>query len=135
MADLVVKLKPEEDYYLRQAAQIYCAQKNPDKAMEVYGPKYAEKFSSDANKLMGYATFWGEQAKNLEGALSAAKKSTDLAPTNPRCWNALATVYQKMNKMDEAIAMTQKAVDVAPENQKTFYKNKLEVLKKQAGGK
>jgi tetratricopeptide (TPR) repeat protein len=133
MADLVVKLKPEEEYYLRQVAQIFSNLKKPEKAMEVYGPKYAEKYSGDANKLMSYATFWADQEKNLDGALSAAKKSSEVAPSNARCWNAVAVVYQKLKKLDEAIKMMEKAVEVADENQKSFYKNKLDVLKKQAG--
>ena len=133
MADLVVKLKPDEDYYLRQAAQVFCTLKNPEKAMNVYGPKYAEKNATDANKLMGYSTFWAEQEKNLDGALTAAKTSTELTPANARGWNAVSLVYQKMKKLDEAIKMMEKAVEVAAENQKSFYKNKLEVLKKQAG--
>ena len=133
MADLVVKLKPEDDYYLRQAAQAYSALKNPEKAMEVYGPKYAEKYSTDANRLMGYSGFWAEQGKNLDGALMAANKSTELAPKNARSWNAVAVVYQKLKKPDEAIKMIEKAIEVADENQKSFYKNKLEILKKQAG--
>jgi tetratricopeptide (TPR) repeat protein len=133
MADLVVKLKPEDDYYLRQAAQAFSALKNPEKAMEVYGPKYAEKYATDANRLMGYSAFWAEQGRNLDGALSAAQKSTELAPTNPRSWNAVSVVYQKQKKLDEAIKMVEKAIEVADENQKSFYKNKLEILKKQAG--
>jgi len=133
MADLVVKLKPEDDYYLRQAAQAYSALKNPDKALEVYGPKYVEKYATDANRLMGYSAFWAEQGKNLDGALMAAKKTTELAPTNPRSWNAVAVVYQKLKKLDDAIKMIEKAIEVADENQKSFYKNKLEILKKQAG--
>jgi tetratricopeptide (TPR) repeat protein len=133
MADLVVKLKPDENYYLRQSAQIFCALKRPEKAMEVYGPKYADKYAADANKLMTYANFWAQQEKNLDGALVAAKKSTELSASNAQCWNATALVYQKMKKLDEAIKMLEKAVEVASDNQKSFYKNKLEVLKKEAG--
>jgi tetratricopeptide (TPR) repeat protein len=104
--------------------------KKYDKATEFYGPKYIEKFMGDANKLASYANFWGGQGNNLESALQAAKKSVDLAPGVPSNWGALAIVCQKMKKNDDALKAGEKAVELAPENQKMYYKNRLESLKK-----
>jgi tetratricopeptide (TPR) repeat protein len=130
MAELATKMQPGEEYYLRQAASACCAMKKFDKAIEFYGPKYIDKFMSDANKLSSYANFWGGQGNNLESALQAAKKAVDLAPGVPSNWGALAVVHQKMKNNDDAIKAGEKAVELAPENQKTYYKNRLETFKK-----
>jgi tetratricopeptide (TPR) repeat protein len=130
MAELATKLKPGEEYYIRQAANACCAMKKYDKAIEFYGPKYIDKFMSDANKLGSYANFWGSQGNNLESALQAAKKAVELAPAVPSGWGSLAIVYQKLKKNDEALKAGEKAVELAPENQKSYYKNRFDSLKK-----
>lgn len=130
MAELATKMQPGEEYYLRQAASACCAMKKYDKAMEFYGPTYIEKFMDNANKLSSYANFWSGQGNNLESALQAARKSVDLAPAVSSNWGALGIVYQKMKMNDEALKAGEKAVELAPENQKTYYKNRLEAFKK-----
>ncbi len=130
MAELATKIKPGDEYFIRQAASVCCAQKKYDKALEFYGPKYIGQFMSDANKLSSYASFWGGQGNNLESALQAGKKAVDLAPSLPSTWMALATVYQKKKDNEEALKAGEKALEMAPENQKSFYKNRLEALKK-----
>src|SRR4030042_1022821 len=57
MAEMAVRMKPEEDYYRRQAASVSCQLNKMDEALEFFGPKYAEKNKDDANKLISYAVF------------------------------------------------------------------------------
>jgi tetratricopeptide (TPR) repeat protein len=135
MAEIAVKLRPGEEYFIRQAARVCCQLKKFDKAMEFYGPEYIGKFMGDANKLSTYADFWTSQGSNLEGALAAAKKAVELSQGVASNWGILALVYQKMKNYDEAIKAGEKAVELVGENQKTYYKNRLEAIKKEAAGK
>lgn len=130
MAEMVARLKPDEDYYLRQAASVFTSQKKNDRALDLYGTRYVEKWMGDAGRLASYASFWSEQGTNLESALGAAKELVDLSPGQSRSWGTLAIVHQKMKNKDEALKAGEKAVELAPENQKTYYKNRLETLKK-----
>ena len=134
MAEMSLRLNPDNSYLLRQAASVCSKLNKMDKALELFGPKYAEKYSGDANKLYSYASFWADQEKNLESALAAAKKTVELAPTTPYYWGALATVHQKMKNFDEAIKAGEKAVELADENQKSYYKGKLDTIKKAKPG-
>ena len=135
MAEMSLKLNPDNSYLLRQAAGVCCKLNKMDKALELFGPKYVEKYQSDANRLYTYASFWAEQEKNLESALAAGKKMVELSPTIPYYWGTLATVHQKMKNYDEAIKTGEKAVEMADENQKAYYKSKLDAIKKAKEGK
>jgi tetratricopeptide (TPR) repeat protein len=133
MAEMALRMKPEEDYYKRLAASVSCQLNKMDKALEFFGPTYAGKNKDDASKLITYAGFWANQGSNLQSALDAAKRSVELSPSLAGAWGALAQVHMKMKKSDEAIKAGEKAVEVAGENQKTYYKNRLEAMKKEAG--
>jgi tetratricopeptide (TPR) repeat protein len=135
MAMLAAKMRPGEDYYLRQAASVACQLKQPEKGIEVFGPAYVKENSKDANKLSSYAGFWAGQGYNLEGALAAAKMSVELSPALATVWGNLALTYQKMKKYDEAIKVGEKALELAGENQKSFFKSRLDALKREAAEK
>ena len=134
MAEMSLKLNPDNSYLLRQAAGVCNKLNKTDKALELFGPKYVEKYIGDASRLYSYASFWADQDKNLESALAAAKKSVELAPTTPYYWGTLATVHQKMKNYDDAIKAAEKAMELADENQKSYYKGKLDAIKKAKPG-
>jgi hypothetical protein len=47
----------------------------------------------------------------------------------------LIQVYLKQGNLDEALKAAQKAVDLAEEAQKPFFKNRLATIEKQKAGK
>lgn len=135
MAEMSLKLNPDNAYLLRRAASVCCKLNKVDKALELFGPKYVDKYIADANRLYSYADFWANQEKNLESALAAAKKAVDLVPTTAYYWSTLASVLQKMKNYDEAIKIGEKAVELADENQKAYYRSRLDTIKKAKEGK
>ncbi len=129
MAELAIELNPDRWYYRQSAANIYLKLDKEDKALEVFGPAFAEKNKDDASVLNSYAWFWANQEKNLESALEAAKKSVEMA-ASPYNWDTLAMVYQKMEDYDEALEAEQKAVDLAEEEVKVRFENRIQQIKK-----
>jgi len=65
---------------------------------------------SDCYYNLGIAYTHKQQWAEAEGAL---KKSIELKPTNPDPYNGLANVYNAQKKFDEALAMNQKATELA----------------------
>ena len=128
MVDTAVKLKPDTLYIIRQAASIYIKLNKPDRALGVFGPNYIKKYMNDASTLNGYAWFWQGQAKNLDSALGAAKKSVALSP-RAAAYDTLSAVFIKLKNLPEALKAAEKAVELAGQQAET-YKKKLENLKK-----
>ena len=129
MAEMSLRLNPDNSYLLRRAAGVCCKLNKMDSALEFFGPKYVDKNIDDADKLYNYASFWAGEEKNLESALAAAKKAVELSPATPSYWGVLATVHQKMLHYDEAIKAAGKAVELADENRKAYYKSRLDSIK------
>jgi tetratricopeptide (TPR) repeat protein len=73
--------------------------------------------------------FWGQQGKNLESALDAANRAVEMQGAY-YTWDTLATVYQKLNKLDDALKAAEKAVELADDQIKTRYKAKVQQIKK-----
>jgi len=136
MAEMSVRMNPDNLFLLRQAAGVCSKLNRMDRALELFGPKYVDENITDANKLSSYASFWANEEKNLESALVAARKVVELSPANASYWGVLATVHQKLKNFDEAIIAGEKAVEVADGNRKAFYKNRLDSIKqaRQADG-
>ncbi len=135
MAEKALALNPDNAYLIRQAATIYCKLDKLEKAMEIYGPQAIAKDMNNASRLNSYADFWGNQAKNLESALLAAKKAVELSPKTWYCWATLGEVYEKLRQYDDAIKAGEKALELAPENQKDFVRTRLDAVKKEKEGK
>jgi hypothetical protein len=74
MAEMSLKLNPENPYLLRRAAGVCCKLNRMDSALEFFGPKYIDKNIDDVNKLYSYANFWAGEEKNLESALALPGK-------------------------------------------------------------
>jgi tetratricopeptide (TPR) repeat protein len=129
MVELAIELSPDRWYYRQSAANIYLKLDKEDKALEVFGPAFAEKNKDDASVLNSYAWFWANQGKNLESALDASKKSIEMA-ASPYNWDTLAMVYQKMEDYDEALEAEQKAVDLSEEEVKVRFQNRIQQIKK-----
>jgi tetratricopeptide (TPR) repeat protein len=65
---------------------------------------------SDCYYNLGIAYTHKQQWPEAEAAL---KKSIELKPTNPDPYNGLANIYNAQKKFDEALAMNQKATELA----------------------
>ncbi len=128
MAEMSLKLNPDNSYLLRRAAEVCSKLNKLDSALEFFGPEFAEKNIDDANRLYSYASFWAGEGKNLKSALAAAKKVVELSPTTPSYWGVLATAHQKMKNYDEAIKAAGKAVELADDNRKAYYKSRLDAI-------
>jgi len=135
MAEKALTLNPDNAYLIRQAATIFCKLDKLAKALEIYGPQAIEKDMNNASRLNSYADFWANQEKNLESALVVSKKAVDLSPKTYYYWGTLATVFAKLKQYDDAIRAGEKALELAPENQKEFVRTRLDAVKKEKEGK
>jgi tetratricopeptide (TPR) repeat protein len=131
MAEMALKLKPDNTYIIQQAASIYCKQGLMEKALAVYGPDYIGKYMDKASTLSSYGRFWANQGQNLDSALAAAKKSVALSPDEAYNWDGLGQIYLKLKKYDEAIEAAKKALDLAEGPQKTYFKGRLDAAEKE----
>ena len=129
MMELALKINPNSWYYFRTAAQNYIKLGKEEKALQLFGPEFAAKHQDDASVLNTYAWFWAGQGKNLESALEAAKKSVEMQGAYYN-WDTVATVYQKMGMLEEALKAAEKAYELADDEIKARYKTKLDQIKK-----
>jgi tetratricopeptide (TPR) repeat protein len=129
MAEKALAMQPDNAYILQQVAGIYVKLKLDDKALALFGPSFAKKNDKDANALTSYAGFWSGQGKNLDGALAAAKRAIELKPAQYYNWVTLSSVQEKRKNVPEAVKAMEKAVELAPESIKDYYKKNLEKLK------
>ena len=96
------------------AARIYADAGQLDKALAVYGPEYMKKNMDNFAVLGRYAQFWSGQGQNLESALAAAKKATELSKDNYSFWNTMSDILLKQKKYDDALKAAEKALEIAP---------------------
>jgi tetratricopeptide (TPR) repeat protein len=120
------------DRLLPSIAQGYLDAGAEDKALAVYGPEFVRKNAASASMLPAYASFWARQGKNLDSALEAAKKATELDPKAFGAWLAVGEVYVKLKKAAEAVQAADKAVEVAPEMMKASVQRRADQIKSQA---
>ncbi|MCX6561349.1 MAG: tetratricopeptide repeat protein [Candidatus Aminicenantes bacterium] len=128
MAETALKLEPENAYFIQQAAALYVKMNLEDKAMALFGPKWAEAKMTDASALYSYSSFWARQGKNLDSALAAAKKAVALKPAQYYQWANLGDILGKTGAKTEAIKAYQKAIELAPDQVKPMYKPALDKL-------
>lgn len=128
MMELAMKIDPDRWYNFRTAAQNYIKLEKHDKAMEIFGLEFIAKHQDDSSVLNSYAMFWAQQGKNLESALKAAEKSIELQGAYYN-WDTLATVYQKMDKLEEALKAVVKAHELADDQIKARYESKIKQIK------
>jgi tetratricopeptide (TPR) repeat protein len=100
--------------YLMTAARIFVEADKMDRALAVFGPNFLNANMDKQGVLAGYAQFWSGQSSNLDSALIAAKKSTELAPDSYRGWSLLSQIQMKLKKYDEALKSAEKALGIAP---------------------
>lgn len=102
--DLAISLQPDSFYAPNSAARFYVEAGLPEKADEVYGPAYAEKFKNDAQALAYYAAFWADQKKHPE-SLAAAEAAVMLKPDDPLILQTAARAFIGWDKKDRALAV------------------------------
>jgi len=129
MAEKALAMEPDNAYIMQQVAGVYVKLKLDDKALALFGPAYAGKNEKDAGALSSYASFWSGQGKNLDGALAAAKKAIELKPAQYYNWVTLSGVQEKLKNNTEAVKALEKAIELAPETIKDYYRKNLEKLK------
>jgi len=128
MAELALKLNPDNAYLLSRAAGVFVALDKKDQAQAVFGEAYAKKNWDQPSSLSTYARFWANQGMNLESALAAANRANEQTPS-AYVWDIVATVYLKMKKYDEATKAAQEAIKLAGD-QADYFKQRLERIKK-----
>jgi tetratricopeptide (TPR) repeat protein len=102
--ELAMDLQPDNAFAANSAAYFYIRAGLPEKADEVYGPAYAEKYKSDAQALVFYANFWARQKKHPE-SLSAAEAAVRLKPDDPNILQTAAQAFGAWDKKDRALAV------------------------------
>ena len=75
------RIKPDSVYYRIGAANVYLKEKQPEKALAVFGPDFASTRPDDTAALYEYGIFWAGQSQNLESALAALIKALRTSPT------------------------------------------------------
>lgn len=130
MAEMALRLNPENWYSIQSLAQIYLKLNKDDKALEVYGPGLAKKNWDKSSELARYSRFWTGQGKNLDSALEAAKRAVELAPDEAYNWDAVSQACLKLKKYDEALKAEEKAVALADASAVETYKKRIEAIKK-----
>ena len=130
MAEMALRLNPENWYSIQSLAQIYLKLNKDDKALEVYGPGLAKKNWDKSSELARYSRFWTGQGKNLDSALEAAKRAVELAPDEAYNWDAVSQACLKLKKYDEALKAEEKAVALAVASAVETYKKRIEAIKK-----
>jgi tetratricopeptide (TPR) repeat protein len=114
------------------AARIYVDAGQLDKALAIYGPEYLNQNMDNFGALGRYAQFWSTQGQNLESALAAAKKATELSKDNYSFWNTLSDIFLKQKKYDDALKAAEKALEIAPAQPaqiKESIKKRIEAIK------
>jgi len=102
--ELAMSLRPDDFYAANSAANFYIRAGLPDKADEVYGPAYAEKYKDDAQALAFYADFWARQKKHPE-SLAAAETAVRLKPDDLNILELAAQAFIGWDKKDRALAV------------------------------
>jgi len=128
-AEMAVRMYPESSYILREAAKVYCGLGKPDKALAVFGPDFVDKNRDKVRDLRYYILFWAGQGTNLESALEAARRSVELMPA---AWthDNLSLVYLKLKDYPRALELAEKAVELADERTVSYYRPKVETIRK-----
>ena len=129
MIDLALKIRPDSGYGARRAAEIYIKLDKLDKALAVFGPEIIKEYMDQPSDLSRYARFWANQGENLESAIKAAKKAVELYPSDGT-WDTVSQVYLKLRKYNEALKAAEKAMEMADEEVKARYKNRIKQIKK-----
>jgi tetratricopeptide (TPR) repeat protein len=77
----------------------------------------AEQLSANGSEVLRtlVQVYRKQQDQDDTGALMAAKRLTELAPTNPRSWDVLAQMHTTRSEHSEARAAWEKAIEIAPD--------------------
>jgi tetratricopeptide (TPR) repeat protein len=128
-AEIALELYPGNTYMIQQTAALYAKAGQEAKAMALYGPDWAKAKMADASALSNYASFWTRQGKNLDSALEAARKAVELKPSQYYQWVALGEALVKKGFKGEAVKAYEKAVELAPDYAKEYYKKNLDKIR------
>jgi tetratricopeptide (TPR) repeat protein len=131
MADAALRLEPGVLYFIRQAAYVHLTAGDSATALELYGPAWLAKNIDvlDPHDIRSYAMFWTRAKLNLESSLVAARKTVERQPKTYYFWSTLGDVYSALGKKAEAIKAAEKALELAPPNEKPAMQKKLDSLK------
>jgi len=131
MADLALKIGPHDTFFLTDIATAYVKAGEDAKALAAFGPSWLATGGDglSARDLWVYSGFWARQGKNLESALTAARKTVEMEPKLHFFWRTLSDVWAKLGNKAEAIKALEKAVELAPANQKPALQKQLDGLK------
>jgi tetratricopeptide (TPR) repeat protein len=104
-------------------AQVYIQSKEYPKAIGVYEKLHERKpdFWVASNDLAFLLSETANGKKDLEKALSLAKKAQEARPEDPEVLDTLGWVHFKMNDLSTALGFLGRAVAKAPENGQINY--------------
>jgi hypothetical protein len=113
--ELALKLQERTGYprnpdYQQNLAQLYALKEDAAKVDEEYGKDFADGYVTNAiYALTGYANFWIDQGRNLDGAEEAADIVTAALGAKkdaPSYYlSQVAGIYGKLKKPDKALAV------------------------------
>ena len=109
-------------------AAFYCLQNNInlDEAEEWSRRSISLQENENNRNILAYVLM---AKNNIDGALKIYKENIDLYPNSWNVFDSLGEAYSTLGNTDEAIENFEKALDMAPENQKQRIKVILEGLR------
>ena len=111
-----VNLNPNWAKAWRLFGECFLEQGNHEEAMDAF--KKALKINGeDGAALSGLALLYGRTETNLEVALSLARRSVELNPTNALFAQRLVELLLQNRELEEAMAQCERAVSMAPEDE------------------
>jgi thioredoxin-like negative regulator of GroEL len=134
-ADAILRIMPENINARYQAARLYFTIGNEAKALEIFGSAFATRKWDSPADLTRYSHFWAYREKNLEHALSAAKRAVELDASKAENWHELAFAFWKIKDYDEAIKAEEEAIRLASPGRSSSYKGQLDLIKKAQNGR
>jgi len=115
--ELAVRIQPDVPYLRQTAATIYAKTGRPKKALEIFGPEFAERNFDRPDALYPYAWYWNRQGTNLESALEAIGRVIEIQP-GLTYFDIQAQILLKLRRYNEALKAAERALALAQESAK-----------------
>ncbi len=131
LADHLTSLETfEPDSHINpELARLYIKAGLDEKALAVYGEDYIAPFmADDAPTLNGYAWFWALQEKNLDSALQAIQRATEIDPADDNLLDTMSMVQWMMGDHQLALETEQQALEMSG-GKNTQYVERIEKIK------
>lgn len=133
--EMAVQLESLNSFYRRRLAYTFIQAGLSHRIEEFYGAEHLSEITHNPKSLYFYASFWGNQKKNLFSAFEAAELACEIDKDNHRQWSAMAHILIGIGRNEDALKALDKAISLdkykeEKERLEPIRKQLLEILKK-----